>query len=79
MSEAIEIGIIGGSGLYAMPGLSEVEERTIETPYGAPSDALVVGRLEGARVAFLSRHGRGHRLSPTEVPYRANVYAMKLL
>ncbi|HUX66782.1 MAG TPA: S-methyl-5'-thioadenosine phosphorylase [Terriglobales bacterium] len=79
MSEAIPIGIMGGSGLYAMPGLSEVEERRVETPYGAPSDALVVGRLEGARVAFLSRHGRGHRLSPSEVPYRANVYAMKVL
>ncbi|MGH9417328.1 MAG: S-methyl-5'-thioadenosine phosphorylase [Terriglobales bacterium] len=79
MSDPIRIGIIGGSGLYQMPGLTDVEERTLETPFGSPSDALIVGRLEGARVAFLSRHGRGHRFSPTDVPYRANIYAMKLL
>ena len=74
-----EIGIIGGSGLYQMPGLTEIEERHLETPYGSPSDALILGKLEGAPVAFLSRHGRGHRFSPSEVPYRANIFAMKLL
>lgn len=78
MSDA-EIGIIGGSGLYQIEGLAEVEEREIDTPYGSPSDAMVTGTLEGHRVAFLPRHGRGHRISPTEVPYRANIYAMKML
>ena len=76
MSE-IEIGVFGGSGLYDMPGLADIEERTIETPFGDPSDKLVIGTLHGRRVAFLPRHGRGHRLNPSEVPYRANVYAMK--
>lgn len=78
-SEPVSIGIIGGSGLYAMPGLSEVEEVVLSTPFGSPSDAYVVGRLDGVRVAFLARHGRGHRYNPSEVPYRANVFGMKLL
>ena len=75
----IRIGVIGGSGLYQMEGLAGVEERRISTPFGDPSDAVVVGTLEGVRVAFLARHGRGHRLTPTEVNYRANVYAFKTL
>ncbi|HEX8147231.1 MAG TPA: S-methyl-5'-thioadenosine phosphorylase [Pyrinomonadaceae bacterium] len=74
-----KIGIIGGSGLYQMPELKDVEEITVETPFGPPSDAFIVGTLEGERVAFLPRHGRGHRHLPTELPFRANVYAMKLL
>jgi 5'-methylthioadenosine phosphorylase len=73
------IGIIGGSGLYQMPELKEVEEVRVETPFGSPSDAFIVGTLEGVRVAFLPRHGRGHRFSPSELPFRANIYAMKLL
>ena len=73
------IGIIGGSGLYNIPGLEHARERRVRTPFGDPSDAFVVGRLEGKPVAFLARHGRGHRLSPTEINYRANIYAMKLL
>ncbi|MBA2341797.1 MAG: S-methyl-5'-thioadenosine phosphorylase [Pyrinomonadaceae bacterium] len=73
------IGIIGGSGLYQMPELKDVEEVRIETPFGSPSDAFIVGTLENVRVAFLPRHGRGHRLSPTELPFRANIYAMKML
>ncbi|HEY0170215.1 MAG TPA: S-methyl-5'-thioadenosine phosphorylase [Pyrinomonadaceae bacterium] len=74
-----KIGIIGGSGLYQMPELKDVEEVSVETPFGSPSDAFIVGTLEGERVAFLPRHGRGHKLLPTELPFRANVYAMKLL
>jgi 5'-methylthioadenosine phosphorylase len=74
-----KIGIIGGSGLYQMPELTEVEEVRVETPFGPPSDDFIVGTLEGERVAFLPRHGRGHRLLPTELPFRANIYAMKLL
>jgi 5'-methylthioadenosine phosphorylase len=77
--ESAKIGIIGGSGLYQMPELEDVEEVTIDTPFGSPSDAFIVGTLENTRVAFLPRHGRGHRLTPTEVPFRANIYAMKLL
>ncbi len=73
------IGVIGGSGLYAMNGLSDVEEVTPETPFGAPSDSITVGTLEGTRIAFLPRHGRGHRYSPTEVPVRANIWALKSL
>src|SRR5512134_2277722 len=73
------IGVIGGSGLYAMPGLSEVEEVALTTPFGEPSDAFVVGALGGRRVAFLPRHGRGHRLNPSEVPARANIHAFKQL
>ena len=74
-----EIGIIGGSGLYAMPGLGEVREAMLETPFGAPSDAYVLGTLEGRRVAFLARHGRGHVLMPSELNFRANIYGMKKL
>ena len=78
-ASAIRVGIIGGSGLYQMPELTGVEEVKVETPFGPPSDSFIVGTLEGERVAFLPRHGRGHRLTPTEVPFRANIYAMKLL
>ena len=74
-----EIGIIGGSGLYAMPGLTNVREEQVATPFGDPSDAFVLGELEGRKVAFLARHGRGHRLLPTELNFRANIYAMKVL
>ncbi len=77
--ETVKIGIIGGSGLYQMPELSDVEEVEVDTPFGRPSDAFFIGTLENNRVAFLPRHGRGHRLTPTEVPFRANIYAMKLL
>ncbi len=73
------IGVIGGSGLYGMEGLTRVREVRMTTPFGRPSDAVVVGELEGVRVAFLSRHGRGHRLSPSEINYRANIYAFKKL
>jgi 5'-methylthioadenosine phosphorylase len=73
------IGIIGGSGLYSMSGLTNTREIRVKTPFGHPSDAIVLGTLEGKRVAFLARHGRGHRLLPSETNYRANVYAMKLL
>ncbi len=78
MAEA-EIGIIGGSGLYAMPGLTETREITLQTPFGAPSDAYVVGKLEGRRVAFLSRHARGHCILPSELNFRANIYGFKQL
>lgn len=73
------VGIIGGSGLYDMEGLTDVRETRVETPFGSPSDALVVGRLGGAPVAFLPRHGRGHRFLPSEVNYRANIFALKSL
>jgi 5'-methylthioadenosine phosphorylase len=74
-----EIGIIGGSGLYSMPGLTDVCELTQETPFGEPSDAYVLGTLEGKKVAFLARHGRGHRILPTELNFRANIYGFKQL
>ncbi|NEO00122.1 MAG: S-methyl-5'-thioadenosine phosphorylase [Moorea sp. SIO3I7] len=74
-----QIGIIGGSGLYKMAALKDVQEVPIETPFGPPSDALMVGTLEGTTVAFLSRHGRNHHLMPSELPFRANIYAMKQL
>ncbi|HZI93250.1 MAG TPA: S-methyl-5'-thioadenosine phosphorylase [Patescibacteria group bacterium] len=74
-----EIGIIGGSGLYAVDSIEQLEELKIDTPFGQPSDHLMVGRMSGRRVAFLARHGRGHRLTPTEINYRANIYAMKSL
>src|SRR5438874_2230882 len=74
-----KIGIIGGSGLYQMPELTDVEEVRVETPFGDPSDAFIVGTLEGVRVVFLPRHGRGHRFTPSELPFRANIYALKLL
>jgi 5'-methylthioadenosine phosphorylase len=78
-AETVRIGIIGGSGLYNMPGLEKSRELRIKTPFGDPSDALVVGTLEGKRVAFLARHARGHRFLPTEINYRANIHAMKQL
>ena len=74
-----EIGIIGGSGLYSMPGFEVAEEANIQTPFGAPSDNYVIGRLGGHEVAFLARHGRGHRMSPSEINFRANIYGMKSL
>ncbi len=77
--EPVTIGIIGGSGLYHMAGLTETREIRVKTPFGEPSDAVVIGTLEGRRVAFLSRHGRGHRLSPSEINYRANICALKML
>jgi 5'-methylthioadenosine phosphorylase len=77
--ERAQIGIIGGSGLYHMAGLSEVTAVSLDTPFGRPSDDFILGTLEGVRLAFLARHGRGHRLLPTELPFRANLYAMKLL
>ncbi|MEO7539422.1 MAG: S-methyl-5'-thioadenosine phosphorylase [Pyrinomonadaceae bacterium] len=77
--EQVSIGIIGGSGLYQMPELENVREIEIETPFGKPSDAFIIGELDGVIVAFLPRHGRGHKLTPTELPFRANIYAMKLL
>lgn len=73
------VGVIGGSGLYEMQGLRIVEERRVETPFGSPSDAYILGELEGVPVAFLARHGRGHRLMPTELNYRANIFGFKTL
>ena len=78
MPEA-KLGVIGGSGLYEIEGLSDIEEVKIKTPFGDPSDAIILGTLEGTRMAFLPRHGRGHRILPTEVPARANIWAMKSL
>jgi 5'-methylthioadenosine phosphorylase len=75
----IRIGIIGGSGLYQMDGLNVLYERSVETPFGEPSDPYVIGEIDGIGVAFLSRHGRGHRLTPTELNYRANIYGFKVL
>jgi 5'-methylthioadenosine phosphorylase len=77
--EPVKIGIIGGSGLYHMAGLTDTREVRVKTPFGDPSDAIIVGTLEGKRVAFLSRHGRGHRLSPSEINYRANICALKMI
>ena len=74
-----EIGVIGGSGLYGMSGLSNTHELRVKTPFGDPSDKIVLGTFEGKRVAFLARHGRGHRILPNELNFRANIYAMKLL
>jgi len=79
MTPQANIGIIGGSGLYQMDALTDIEEVRIETPFGDPSDALIVGTLEDTRVAFLARHGRHHTLMPSELPFRANIYAMKQL
>ncbi len=78
MPEQVSLAIIGGSGLYAMPGLKETREYSFSTPFGKPSAPIVVGTLEGMRVAFLARHGIGHHITPTEVPYRANIYALKV-
>lgn len=77
--DPVRIGVIGGSGLYDIPDLTDIEEHQIDTPFGAPSDAIRVGTLAGARVAFVARHGRGHIHTPSEVPYRANIYALKTL
>ncbi len=77
--DRIDIGIIGGSGLYQMEGLSGIEEVSVDTPFGSPSDRFIIGALEGKRVAFLARHGRGHRLLPSEINFRANIYGMKKL
>ena len=74
-----KIGVIGGSGLYDMEGMTDIEEVDISTPFGKPSDTIVIGRLEGVGIAFLPRHGKGHRIMPTEIPYRANIYALKSL
>ncbi len=74
-----KVGVIGGSGLYEIEGLTDIEEVALETPFGPPSDTIVLGTLAGVRVAFLPRHGRGHRISPSELPARANVWAMKTL
>lgn len=79
MNNPIRIGVIGGSGVYQMEALQDVEEITLETPFGAPSDAYVVGTLHGQRVAFLARHGRGHKISPTRLNQRANIYGFKML
>ncbi len=79
MEQRARLGIIGGSGLYAMEGLRDREEISITTPFGSPSDHITLGALDDTRVAFLPRHGRGHRLSPSEVPSRANLYALKSL
>jgi 5'-methylthioadenosine phosphorylase len=78
MPEA-RIGVIGGSGLYRLPGLENLKEVALNTPFGAPSDVFLIGDLEGERVAFLPRHGRGHRVMPSEIPFRANIYGMKML
>jgi len=77
--EKVRLGIIGGSGLYAMAGLTSIREVKVKTPFGDPSDAVLIGTLEGRRVAFLARHARGHRILPSDINYRANIYAMKML
>jgi 5'-methylthioadenosine phosphorylase len=74
-----KIGVIGGTGLYQIEGLTDIQEVNIDTPFGKPSDTITIGRLEGISVAFLPRHGKGHHISPTEVPARANIYALKSL
>ena len=79
MTEKIALGIIGGSGLYSMDGLTDIDEHDLSTPFGKPSAPVVVGMLEGQRVAFLARHGIGHHISPSEINYRANIYALKSL
>lgn len=78
MSE-VKLAVIGGSGVYDMEALTDIEERELSTPFGDPSDTIVIGTLSGKRIAFLPRHGRGHRLTPSEVPYRANIWALKSL
>src|SRR5579872_1797955 len=79
MADVVPIAVIGGSGLYHMPELVDIHEQVIDTPFGKPSDAITIGTLRGQRVAFVPRHGRGHVLTPSEVPYRANIYALKSL
>jgi 5'-methylthioadenosine phosphorylase len=77
--EPVPIGIIGGSGLYEMDGFSGREEKVVTTPFGAPSETIVGGWISGRRVYFLPRHGRGHRILPTEINHRANIYALRSL
>ena len=77
--DEVKLAVIGGSGVYDIEALTDVEERQIATPFGNPSDAITIGTLSGVRIAFLPRHGRGHRLTPSEVPYRANIWALKSL
>ena len=79
MNTAVKIGVIGGSGLYEIAGMTNVEEVRPNTPFGEPSDAIIIGELDGRSIAFLPRHGRGHNISPTEIPSRANIYALKAL
>ena len=79
MAQEIELAVLGGSGFYDMPGLTDIEEATIGTPFGWPSDAIRIGTLDGRRVAFLARHGRGHTILPGELPARANFWALTFL
>src|SRR5687768_17469298 len=79
MAEEVRIGIIGGSGFYDLADEGDREERAVRTPFGAPSDPIMIGTVAGERVAFVARHGKGHRYTPTEVPYAANIYALKML
>jgi 5'-methylthioadenosine phosphorylase len=79
LNTAVKIGVIGGSGLYEIAGMTNVEEVRPNTPFGEPSDAIIIGELDGRSIAFLPRHGRGHTISPTEIPSRANIYALKAL
>jgi 5'-methylthioadenosine phosphorylase len=78
-NERVKVGIVGGSGLYSMVGLTDTREVRLKTPFGDPSDAIIIGTLEGKRVAFLARHGRGHVFSPSDINYRANICALKML
>ena len=75
----VKVGVIGGTGLYDIEGLTDIEEIDVDTPFGKPSDTITMGKLEGVGIAFLPRHGKGHRISPTEIPVRANIYALKSL
>jgi 5'-methylthioadenosine phosphorylase len=79
MSDAVEIGVIGGSGLYEIEGIEDLQEKTVQTPFGDPSDVFRIGKLNGVRIAFLPRHGVGHRILPSEINFRANIYGMKML
>ncbi|MEN9808901.1 MAG: S-methyl-5-thioadenosine phosphorylase [Pseudomonadota bacterium] len=79
MAQQTFLGVIGGSGLYDLPGITNVQEKSIATPFGMPSDAIITGTLNGRQVAFLPRHGKGHRFTPSEVNYRANIFALKSL
>ncbi|HLH01312.1 MAG TPA: S-methyl-5'-thioadenosine phosphorylase [Bryobacteraceae bacterium] len=79
MSQQAEIGVIGGSGFYSLLNVEQAEEVRLETPFGEPSDAYVIGQIAGRKVAFLARHGRGHKISPSELNFRANIYGMKML
>jgi 5'-methylthioadenosine phosphorylase len=79
LSQQAEIGVIGGSGFYSLLNVEQAEEVRLETPFGEPSDAYVIGQIAGRKVAFLARHGRGHKISPSELNFRANIYGMKML